>query len=133
MTELDKAVAEAKRNKTKEREFNGILLQTFLFILTADPPEPDAETRLTKEGEVFKLIAFEINGKMVSGIFDTLEKLRAWVKNHGTDLTYIQMNGRDFFRYFTDTNITVILNPGTPFLKEFSPQDISDLIAFSEQ
>ena len=69
----------------------------------------------------------------MSGIFDTLEKLRAWVKNHGTDLTYIQMNGRDFFRYFTDTNITVILNPGTPFLKEFSPQDISDLIAFSEQ
>lgn len=129
MTPLDTAMAAAKEDAKKQSLFYDAFLKTRLFVPTLDDTSPDPVPRRSQEGETFTPYVVEQNGKMYLPVFDSLERLSSWIQR---EATYICMPAHALVRCI-QSDIHLALNVGTPFWKEFVPEEIQWLRETVEQ
>ncbi len=123
MTELDNALSAAQKDQAKSDSFYNLFLNSDVLIPTHYTTDPTGiEMRRSQEGESFAPIVVESNGVPFLPIFDKMERLQAWAK--GQEIAYIQMPAHALIRSTLDPKLHLALNVGTPFFKEFAPDEL---------
>jgi hypothetical protein len=117
---LDKALDAARQNAEKKSAFYNIFLGSELFIPTLDQPIQDSTPRRSQAGEKFSPYIVEHNGKKYLPIFDSFERLSKWIRKQAT---YVAMPAHALVRAFHG-DLYFMLNTGTDFIKEFTPEEI---------
>ena len=120
MSQLDDALLEARRNESGQAAFYNLFLNSNVFFPTHDHAIGDTNPRRSKEGETFKPIMIEHQGKVVLPIFDSVERLRTWAQR---EVNYICMPVHALVRSIQG-GVFFVLNTGTEYTKEFVPEEL---------
>lgn len=122
MTELDKAIAAAFASEGKQDDVNRVyllLLRSLLFV-------PVAKEKKLGTDEPFSPLFANIEGRFYLLAFDALDRLRTWAGEHINDMDYVELSGHDFIKGISD-QACFSLNIGSPYYKEFLPDEIKRL------
>ncbi|EKD73810.1 MAG: hypothetical protein ACD_45C00182G0003 [uncultured bacterium] len=121
MTELDQVIAAAYASQGKQDDVNKVYL-TFLRSLLFLPIQKDPSST----EEPFYPLYAQIDDNYFLLAFDTLERLTTWADNQLANMDYVQLSGRDLIAGIKE-DIFFVLNAGSAFYKEFSPDEIKHL------
>jgi hypothetical protein len=66
------------------------LMETTLIV----PIDPESDSQIGEEADTFLL---ENDGMVFIPVFDTLDRFKAWAKDFGEEIKYIQVEGEEFF------------------------------------
>lgn len=119
-TELDKTIAEAYAKDGEREAANRVwltLLKSTLYLAV--------DTRSESE-EGFQPLVALIGEQCFLAAFDSEARFIAWSGEHAGPIQHITLTGRDLLAGMGD-NVYLALNPGTPFYKEFSPDEVKHL------
>lgn len=122
MTDLDKAISAAFASKGKQDDVNKVyllLLRSLLFIPVSKEKKPNNE-------ELFSPLFTKIENRYYMLAFDTLERLTSWAGEHMAEMGYVELSGHDLIKGIND-QACFSLNVGTPYYKEFLPDEIKRL------
>jgi len=122
MTELDQLISNAYASQGMQEAVNKVyitLLRSTLFL-------PVKKGKLPEDEEPFRPLFATINDQYFMLFFDTLERLTLWAGDHFLDMDYVEISGRDLIAGMNE-NVYLILNAGTDFNKEFSPDEVKQL------
>ena len=133
MTDLDRALTTAQKDQRKSDGFYNLFLNMDVFIPTHDHATTNLSSmRRTTEGETFSPIVIENEGIPFLPIFSSLERLQSWAQ--GQEITYVQMPTHALLRSSLDPKLHLALNVGTPYFKDFVPEEMNWLRqAFEDQ
>ncbi len=126
MSLLDTALLEANIDSEKKVAYYNLFLNSEIFIPTLDNPKEEFK-RVVEEKQIFKPIITESEGKKYLMLFDSQDKMSAWVKK---DIGFVALQGRVLFDIFQDSSLTWMLNFGTDHVKVFSPEEIQQVRNF---
>lgn len=122
MTELDKTIAAAFASEGKQDDVNKVyllLLRTLLFVpVSKEKPEGTEEP--------FSPLFANIEGQFYLLAFDTLDRLQTWAGEYMNKIDYVELSGHDFIKGISD-QVCFSLNVGSPYYKEFLPEEIKRL------
>jgi len=124
MTELDQLIEAAFKSEGQQETVNKVylsLLKTDLFV----PIKKTTEDNVSAEEPFIPLFA-KVDDKLFMVVFDTLERLTAWAGNDYEKMDYVELMGREVVTGINE-NVYLCLNLGTPFYKEFSPDEVQRL------
>jgi len=119
MTLLDDAIVKAHENQDSREAASAAwltLLRTPLFL----PIHPDQPK---DEEEPFRPLYAMIDDRCFIATFDTEERLSNWAGIHHDKMRHVTLPGRELIQGLGE-NVWLALNAGTPFYKEFSPDEI---------
>jgi len=122
VTELDQSIQAAFKSEGKELEVNKvylILLSSVLFV-------PVKKESATLSEEPFEPLFTVIDQQHFMPAFDQLARLDAWAGEYRNEMDYVELQGRDLIRGVNE-KVFLCLNMGTPFYKEFSPEEVKRL------
>lgn len=80
----------------------------------------------TKETEPFAPLYIEHDQHYFVPIFDSIERLQTWAGEHHEKIDHVEITGEAVLRGLSN-KAYLCLNIGTPFYKEFSPDEITRL------
>jgi hypothetical protein len=120
MSQLDDALVEARSSESGQATFYNVFLNSNVYIPTHDHAIADTNPRRTKEGETFRPVMIEHQGRVILPIFDSVERLRNWAQR---EINYICMPAHALVRSIHGS-VFFILNTGTQFAKEFVPEEL---------
>lgn len=126
MNELDQAISKAFASEGKQEDVNKvyiILLRTALFIPVK---KKDPELKPIREEEPFSPLFTKINDNYFMIAFNRLDRLHAWAGEHFTEMSYVELSGRDLILGINEQSY-LSLNLETPYHKEFSPDEVKRL------
>lgn len=129
ITLLDKALIAAQQDEKNGTFFYNTFLGSEIFFPTLDQPVQQANLHRSKEGETFKPYVVEHNGKKYLPVFDSLERLTKWLRREGA---YVAMPAHALVKT-VHSDLHLMLNTGTSFVKEFSPEEIQWLCGIVNQ
>lgn len=121
MTELDQAIAAAYTSGGKPEDVNKvhmILLRSPLFL----PIQKDKS--ITDDS--FRPLFAELDGCYYMAVFDSLPRLTAWAADEFDNMSYVEISGKDVIAGLNE-DVYLALNPGNPYYKEFSPDEVTHL------
>ncbi len=121
MTELDQAISIAYASEGKQEDVNKvylILLKATFFL----PVKKD----IKDEGEPFYPLSTVVDGQYFMLAFDELDRLTNWAQDQMDQMNYVEISGRDLIAGINE-KVFLVINVGTPFAKEFSPEEIFHL------
>jgi hypothetical protein len=123
-TALEFALAKAADDPASRPEFYKTLLESDVFIIGhSDAPEADGESTIPA-GAKLSIVNWEkADGTPVIPFFGSLEALQRALKE---EARYVQMPARSLFE--VTMGATLVLNPASPYSKEFFPNEISALL-----
>jgi hypothetical protein len=119
MTELDQKIADAYKSEGKQQDVNQVyltLLRTVLYI-------PVQKDKPLEDQEPFRPLFAKVDDHYFLIAFDTIERLHSWASNELDNMDYVELAGRDMVAGMNE-NVYLCLNLGTPFYKEFSPDEV---------
>jgi hypothetical protein len=118
---IENALAEAIRDPGARPEFHRLLLDSDVYVVTANSQE---ELRKGSLGSVaLKLVLYESSGEMIVPFYTSAEKLEAVLKQHPG---WVRLNARDFFRMVSKAKS--VLNAGHAQQWTFCPSDVAALL-----
>jgi type III secretion system (T3SS) SseB-like protein len=94
-----------------------------VYILNQKGDELKIQNNVLQQGTQLHIQSFERDGRTWLPIFSSLERLEHYIRN---DSNYLQLHAKDFFEITRGAH--VILNPGSPYGKEFLPEEIEQLL-----
>jgi len=101
------------------------MLSSPLYVIDlSDAPHVSDGLRTIGVGEVLKIPSVDIEGVPHTPVFSSLARLRTVLS---AEQKYIAMNGRQLLELVRDS--CLILNPGSPYGKQFLPQETVDLLS----
>ncbi len=119
MTDLDKAFQTLTDDQQTWMDYYNQLLNTDFFVPTHDTPGLTPGTqRLTQEARL-QVKTFTREGREYLPIFDTLERLRAFVP---LPTAYVMIPAYIFLSQ--PHRATLLINPGTEFAKDISEREL---------
>jgi hypothetical protein len=124
MTELDQLIQTAFASEGKQDDVNKVylaLLRASLFL----PVEKISSPALDNE-EPFKPLFAQMDEKYFMLAFDTLERLTAWAGDQFDLIDYVEIAGKELIAGMNE-QVFLCFNVGTPFYKEFSPDEVKQL------
>lgn len=124
MTELDQLIAAAFESEGKQEQVNKVymsLLKSTLYLPTRKQTEPVAA-----DDEPFIPLYTQQDEHYFMPVFDTLERLQTWAGEHVANINYVEIQGWDVIRGIGES-VYLCLNFGTPFYKEFAPDEVKRL------
>lgn len=121
MSQLDDALLEARRNESGQAVFYNLFLNSDVIFPTHDHAIGNTNPRRSREGETFKPIMIEHQGKVILPIFDSVERLQNWARR---EVNYICMPAHALVRSIQGS-VFFVLNTGTEFTKEFAPEELA--------
>ena len=121
---LEAALAKAADDPASRPEFYTTLLESRVFIIGhSDSPEPEGKYTVSA-GEKLSIVNWEkSDGTPVIPFFGSLEALQRALKE---EARYVQMPARTLFEITMGS--TLVLNPASPYGKEFFPHEIKALL-----
>ncbi len=99
------------------KDFYSEFLQSEILVLTGEPLKNIGEVTL-KEDETIEFVMLE-NGSLP--IFSSVSRIRDG--NPQEEISYIKLSVQDFLEIY-DGRMKVILNPFSPYGKEFTPEEL---------
>jgi len=124
MTELDQLIAAAFASEGKQEQVNKVylkLLKTTLFLPTRKQSEPVKE-----DAEPFIPLFTQQDDHYFIPVFDSLARLEVWIGEHAGQIDFVELKGWDIVRGLGE-HVYLCLNFGTPYYKEFSPDEVKRL------
>lgn len=125
-TELDRVIAAAFASQGKQEDVNKVYLTLLRSSLFIPVKKRDPAMSHVDEQEPFSPLFAKINENYFLLAFDTLERLTNWAGEHMDQIDYVELSGQDMI-FGINENVYLGLNIGTPFYKEFSPDEIKQL------
>ena len=122
MTELDRVVSAAYASEGKQEDVNKVylaLLRGVLFL-------PVQKDHVATDEEPFSPLFTRVEKNYFMLTFDTLDRLTNWAGEQFENMNYVELSGKDLVSGLGD-NVYLVLNAGTDFHKEFSPDEIKQL------
>jgi len=122
MTELDQVIAEAFARQGEQSSVNQVhllFLKSTLFLPVDKEPVPTDE-------EPFRPLFAEFEQRIFMLVFDTLDRFTDWAGEQVGQLAYVEITGRDIIAGVGE-DVYLVLNAGTEYCKEFSPDEIKYL------
>lgn len=123
--ELEAELIRATRDPVYRIEFYKIFLESEVFVfINKRLPNKENMYIVTEEKEI-EFIAKMINGKACLPIFSSLKRLDDYLGER--KMTYIRINTKELLESI-DPKLTIILNLGSSYGKEFTPLEIKHLL-----
>lgn len=122
MTELDQAIASAFKSEGVMADANKV----YLTLLRSSFFVPVKKEKALDDEEPFAPLFTVIEEQHFMLIFDQLERLEAWAGPHFAEMGFVELNGHDVIRGINE-GVFLCVNLGTPFYKEFSPEEVKRL------
>ncbi len=123
MKELDQAISRAFESQGKQEDVNKVYL---LFLQSPMFLPVKKTTEETKSEEAFHPLYAVIDEKYFMLAFDELERLTHWAQEQIAQIDYVELTGRDLIAGINE-NVYLVINIGTGFHKEFSPEEVMHL------
>lgn len=124
MSEFDQLIAAAFESGGKQEQVNKVylgLLKT-RFYLPVRKQDPAA----VNEEEPFIPLYTQQDDHYLMPIFSTLERLQTWAGDYMEQMEYVELVGWDVVRGLGE-QVYLCVNFGTPFYKEFAPDEVKRL------
>lgn len=121
-TSLDRAVAAAFAQPDQRSAANHVWIELLRapLCLPVDPnPPQDSE-------EAFHPLYAKVGEHYFLAAFDTPERLTTWAGASLDKMAYVTLSGRELIAGMGE-GVFLALNVGTPFYKEFSPDEVKHL------
>lgn len=125
MTPLDAALKAAQNDPERQNEFYTVFLNTEVFVPTADLMGGKEGLRRTGDRETFRPMVVTQDGKDFIPIFDSKERLATWIRRTAP---CVGISAHVLIATL-GTKAHLALNPGTPFYKEFVPEELEWLLS----
>ncbi|MDX1997137.1 MAG: enhanced serine sensitivity protein SseB C-terminal domain-containing protein, partial [Thermoanaerobaculia bacterium] len=121
---LEAALAKAADDPASRPEFYRLLLDSTIYVIGfTDAPEAASRVNL-KAGENLSIVNWETpDGKPIIPFFASLEALQRGLQEESQ---YVGLPARTFFEITRGSSL--VLNPGSPWGKEFFPQEVNTLL-----
>jgi hypothetical protein len=124
---LEEALVRAVESPATAPEFYRLLLESDLLVLGTVEGQEDATSQFSLEpGGQLALVTGERNGERFLPVFSSLTRMQAYVKEESR---YLSVNGRALLDL--TRGAPVILNPGSDYGRELTPQQVEQLLSFS--
>lgn len=121
---LEQVLIAAATEPDARPTFYRLMLDSPLYIVNDNPvARGNQGNRVLQPGEELVVSTLEIDGVEYTPIFSSLARLRAVLKAEGT---YLAMQGRNLLEIMRGSHL--VLNPGSPFGKQFFPQEIEAML-----
>lgn len=121
---LEHALMKAASDPANRPAFYKTLLDADIFIVQhGKPPPTRSERTWISEGETIQIQNIEHNGQSYLPMFSSLPRLQAVITN---EVNYLAMNAREFMNM--TRGAALLLNPGSDYGKEFTPEEIASII-----
>ena len=121
---LEEALVRAVENPATAPDFYRLLLENDLLVLGTVEGQEDATSQFSLEpGGQLKLVTGERNGERFLPVFSSLPRMQAYVQEESR---YLSVKGRALLDL--TRGAPVILNPGSDYGREFTPQQIEQLL-----
>lgn len=124
MSPLDQLIENAIKSEGKQEDVNKVylaLLKANLFI-----PIQKRQEETAPNDDSFSPLFAKIEDNYFMAVFETHERLTAWAGEHYEVIEYIELSGREVIAGIND-DVYLCLNVGSPFYKEFSPDEVKQL------
>ena len=124
MTILDDLIEAAFKSEGEQSAVN----QVYLNFLSATlyVPTQKITPESTPSDEPFLPLFATIDERIFMVVFDTLDRLKTWAGDHFTKMDYVELSGREVI-VGIQNQVYLSLNIGSPFHKEFAPDEIQHL------
>jgi hypothetical protein len=121
---LEEALVRAVENPATAPDFYRLLLENDLLVLGTVEGQEDATTQFSLEpGGQLKLVTGERNGERFLPVFSSLPRMQTYLKEESR---YLSVKGRALLDL--TRGAPVVLNPGSDYGREFTPQQIEQLL-----
>lgn len=121
---LEEALVRAVESPATAPDFYRLLLESELLVLGTVEGQEDATSQFSlAPGGQLALVTGERNGERFLPVFSSLPRMQAYVKDESR---YLSVNGRALLDL--TRGAPVILNPGSDYGREFTPQQIEQLL-----
>lgn len=121
--QLEESLIRAARDPAHRPQFYRDLLGSDIYAITDEPASTDSQESDAHEDRQITLQHWMGGDTSWLPIFSSLKRLQEAVQ---TQAGYIQINAKDFFKITSGEN--VVLNPNLDYGKEFTPEEIADLL-----
>ena len=121
---LEEALVQAVDSPSTAPDFYGLLLESDLLVLGTVEGQESATSAFSLEpGGQLALVTGERNGERFLPIFSSVTRMQAYVKEESR---YLSVNGRALLDL--TRGAPVILNPGSDYGRELTPQQVEQLL-----
>jgi len=121
---LEEALVRAVENPATAPDFYRLLLENNLLVLGTVEGQEDATSQFSLEpGGQLKLVTGERNGERFLPVFSSLPRMQTYLKEESR---YLSVNARALLDL--TRGAPVVLNPGSDYGREFTPQQIEQLL-----
>lgn len=122
--DLERSLMRAAEDPAHRPQFYKDLVKSDILIIQHGEHPPEKEERVTlKEGETIQIENMEFQGKPHIPIFSSVPRLQAVITG---EVAYLGMNALDFLKMTMGS--ALILNPGSDYGKEITPQEAASII-----
>jgi hypothetical protein len=126
--ELELVLVRASTDPGARPAFYRRLLTAELFFLTPEPP-PQEHTRMTHEGESMEIVCWDGPNGAFLPFFSSHERMMQVLGETGAggevpNYGFVRVTGRDAFTLLAQDPAEAVLNPGLPYAKPFSVDEI---------
>lgn len=119
---LEEKLVKAITEPSARPDFYNELRNSEIYTIQGGPSPVQEKTELTA-GQSVQLLSVEMDGKRYLPIFSSLTRMQDFIKE---PVQYLAINALHFFNLTKGAD--VLLNPGSPFGKEFSAREIESIL-----
>jgi hypothetical protein len=123
VNDLERSLIRAATDPAHRPQFYRDFLASEIFAVQQGPHPLPSSTTTLHEGTRLCLMSLERDGRTIIAIFSSLPRLQVFIKQ---EETFISMKVREFLTM--TEGVSLILNPGSDYGKEFTPQEIASLL-----
>jgi len=121
---FERSLMKAANDPAHRPQFYKDFLAAEIFFINHGPAPEKIERRTVKEGSHFRISNIEIDGEDHIPIFSSLPRLQAMIED---EVCFVNLNAKDFLE--TTLGANLVLNPGSDYGKQFTKEEISDLLS----
>ena len=120
---LEESLVAACTDPSVRPEFYRQLLESELFLLTPDAPQREGRTTLETDTKISLVNLQGPNGTFLP-IFTSQQRLQESVNQMGQNYGFLALRGENLFPILTQNPQSAVINPGAPYGKELTVDEI---------
>jgi hypothetical protein len=122
--ELETVLVAAATDPTARPRFYELLSKSDLLVIDESPgPGPARGRQVLEAGRSLQLRSLDLGGVPHIPVFSSRDRISAVVK---TEVRYLAMNAKALFEIVAGSHL--ILNPGAPYGKQLTPEEIAQVV-----
>jgi hypothetical protein len=120
---LEESLARACMDPAHRPQFYQDFLAAKILVIQDGPAPLEQGSTVLQPGQQLRIQSIEFQGKRCLPIFSSLPRLQAVIR---TEMGYLELVARDFLTL--TRGAAVMLNPGSPYGKEFTADEIARML-----